>query len=258
MINVKNLTITARMTHGTKTIVDGLFFSAPEGEALGIVGQSGCGKTMTALSVFGLLPENCLACGNADINGIDTINLPERKLALLRGQNIVYMPQSGADFLNPSLKVRTHFYETLRRLGVQRNNWSEVSLSLLRTAGFVDPGPVLGKYPFQLSGGMAQRVVLALGMAGRPSLVIADEPTRGIDRSTAVAFIEMLKASFADAVLIIITHDISITKLCDKLLVMHDGTMAEYGPAEDVIRYPTSIHTKQLIEAMPERWGQNN
>ena len=254
MLIVENLTITARMTHGTKTIVDGLSFSAPNGETLGIVGQSGCGKTMTALSMFGLLPENCLASGSAVVGGVDTISMQEHSLTKLRGQKIVYMPQSGADFLNPSLRIKTHLFETLHRLGVPRSLRNETALSLLRSAGFSEPDSIMSKYPFQLSGGMAQRVVLALGMAGQPDLVIADEPTRGIDRSTAVAFIEMLKASFANSVLIIITHDISIARLCDKLLVMHSGTLAEYGNAGDVIGNPVSEPTRQLIAAMPERW----
>ena len=255
MLIVENLTITARMTRGTRSIVSGLSFSAACGETLGIVGQSGCGKTMTALSIFGLLPENCSAGGFAAIDGIDTIALPAHALARMRGQRIAYIPQSGADFLNPSLKVKTHLYETFRRLGIPRGKRYGFALSLLRSAAFEDPDAVMGKYPFQLSGGMAQRVVLALGMAGQPGLVIADEPTRGIDRSTAVEFIELLKTSFRNAVVIIITHDISIARLCDKLLVMHNGTMAEYGHAGEVIENPASEHTRRLVEATPERWG---
>jgi len=251
MLIINSLDITARLTHGTKKIVNELSFSVQAGEMLGIVGQSGCGKTMTALSIFGLLPKNCEATGRAIVNGVDMLSLPERKLAKLRGQKIAYMPQSGADFLNPSLKVKTHMYETLRRLDIPRNMRREKAIALLSSTGFAEPEAVMDKYPFQLSGGMAQRVVLALGLAGEPHLVIADEPTRGIDRDSAIEFIALLKKSFSDSALIVITHDISIANLCDNLLVMRGGAAVEYGATYDVITNPSHEYTRELIDAIP-------
>ena len=251
---IENLTVTAKLARGSKTIVNRMSFHTETGETLGIIGQSGCGKTMTALSIFGLLPDNCSASGSAVIGGVDMLALSGRELSRLRGRKIVYIPQSGADFLNPSLKIKTHLYETLQRLKIAGALRREVALTLLRSAGFMEPEAVMDKYPFQLSGGMAQRVVLALGLAGQPNLVIADEPTRGIDRSSAIQFVQLVKTSFPSSAVIVITHDISLARLCDKLLVMHNGTKVEYGDAETVIKTPMHEYTRSLLAAMPDQW----
>ncbi|MDR0863095.1 MAG: ATP-binding cassette domain-containing protein [Oscillospiraceae bacterium] len=218
MLNVENLSIVAKLERGDSTIVSGLSFTIGDGEQLGIVGESGCGKTMTVLALMGLLPKNCRATGRACVGDTDVLTLGQKQLHALRGREMVYIPQSGADFLNPSLTVRAHFYETLKRLGVKRGDWREQSEASLHAVGFHDAQSVLCKYPFQLSGGMAQRVVLALGLAAKPQLVIADEPTRGLDRDAAFAFVDLLKKLMADCAVAVITHDHAISAKCSRVL----------------------------------------
>jgi ABC-type dipeptide/oligopeptide/nickel transport system ATPase component len=208
---------------------------------------------MTALSLLGLLPGNCRATGTARLDGTDLLALGEGELKKRRGRELALIPQSGGAFLNPVFTVRSHLYETLRKAGIKgAGELRRESLSLLRRAGFQEPEDALGKYPFQLSGGMAQRVVLAIGLAFSPKLVIADEPTRGIDEETAGLFLAELERAFPRSAVIIITHNIGLAKTCSRLLVIHDGRMIEYGDSEAVFRASRHPYTKSLIDGLPE------
>jgi oligopeptide/dipeptide ABC transporter ATP-binding protein len=255
LLQIHQLHIKAQFRQTRRNIVGGLSFEAAAGERLGIVGESGCGKTMTALAIFGLLPPNCSAGGRVCLDGRELLSLSGKERNRLRGTKMAYMPQSGADFLNPSLPVRTHLYETLKRTGTPKKSWPEQTLALLRQTGFSsgDADWVLRKYPFQLSGGMAQRVVLAMGIAASPDLVIADEPTRGIDHEAAMEFMALLKNLFPRTAVIIITHDISVASACTRLLVMLGGKAMEYGPTGDLLREPKHPYTQNLLAALPER-----
>jgi ABC-type glutathione transport system ATPase component len=218
MLSVSGLFIRAELTGGEKTVVSNVSFDVEDGEKLGIIGASGAGKTMTALALIGLLPGNCRTAGTAFLDGEDLLSAPEKRLRKLRGGTVVYIPQSGADFLNPSLTVRSHFNETLARLKAARSGRRAAAEKHLGTAGFTDAKSVLAKYPFQLSGGMAQRVLLALALAAEPKLVIADEPTRGLDRNAADAFLRLMYKLFPDAAAVIITHDHTTASSCDRLM----------------------------------------
>jgi ABC-type glutathione transport system ATPase component len=254
LLEVENLTIRAKLRRGESFIVRGLSFTVDARDRLGIIGESGGGKTMTALSLFGLLPGNCHASGTARLGGRDLLSLNEKEIRELRGRELVLIPQSGGAFLNPVFTVRSHLRETLRRCGIRgRAAVKKKSLELLGRAGFADPADVLEKYPFQLSGGMAQRVVLAIGLAASPKLVIADEPTRGIDEESADLFLEELDRAFPEAAVIVITHNMGLAKRCKRLLVLHDGGIVEYGDSESILEAPVHSYTQSLIEALPER-----
>jgi oligopeptide/dipeptide ABC transporter ATP-binding protein len=255
LLQICQLHIEASFRQTQKNIVGGLSFEVEPGERLGIVGESGCGKTMTALAVFGLLPSNCNAGGRVYLDRRELLSLSEGERNRLRGTKMAYVPQNGMDFLNPSLTVRTHLYETLKRTGAPKKLWRERSLALLRQTGFSAAAveEVLRKYPFQLSGGMAQRVVLAMGIAASPVLVTADEPTRGIDHESAMEFMALLENLFPRSAVIIITHDISVASTCTRLLVMLGGKMMEYGPARELLTEPKHPYTQNLLAALPER-----
>lgn len=257
---VGNLNITASLTGGGKKIINSLTFGVRAGEPMAIVGDSGCGKTMTALSVFGLLPENCAADGNILLNGKDLLTLSQKQINKMRGRDLIYIPQSGADFLNPSLKIKSQLYESLEKNGVKDRIVKKfAALDKLRNAGFGDDaGTILEKYPFQLSGGQAQRAVLAISLCGNPGLVIADEPTKGIDDATAEIFLDKLLSLFPDAVIVVITHNISVAAKCEKILVMHDGEAVEYGDASAVLGNPVSDYTRKLLSALPTHLGEKN
>jgi oligopeptide/dipeptide ABC transporter ATP-binding protein len=255
ILNVDRLSINAELKSGFTRIVKELSFKIAPGEKLGIVGESGCGKTMTAMAMFGLLPSNCHADGEVTLNGNPLLGLSEKQMNEKRGREIVLIPQSGADFLNPSLLVRDQIYETLRRAGIKdKADLQKKAQELLEQVGFDKPGEVMGKYPFQLSGGMAQRIVLAIGLAFSPSLVIADEPTRGIDDETASLFIKQLGRMFSDSAVIVIIHNISVARTCRNILVMHSGEMMEYGRAEVILNFPHHPYTRSLIDALPSNW----
>lgn len=240
------------MRGGVRTeVVRGLSFSVQAGEKLGIVGRSGCGKTMTAMAVLGLLPENCTARGSVRLDGTELLALSGRARRALRGTRMVLIPQSGADFLNPSLRVRTQMRESLLRAGVPRAQAAARMEALLDRMNFDDPRRVLDAYPFQLSGGMAQRVVMAMASVGRPDLVIADEPTRGIDQENTGQFLQNLDELFGSAAVMLITHDISVAARCDCILVLNEGKMVECGTSEQILNDPREIYTHELICDLP-------
>lgn len=255
LLDVKHLTITAEMSKGTKTIVSDLSFSLAKGERLAVVGESGCGKTMTAMSVMGLLPTNCKATGEIVFDGTDLLSRRgARKLHTLRGEKIMLVPQSGGEFLNPSIRVSTQIYESLRKRGVRgRNALRAAARGLLREVGLSDAEEILDKYPFQLSGGQAQRVVLAIAASGDAELVIADEPTKGIDEETAQLFLGKIDELFPSTAVIIITHNVRVASDCDKTLVMYKGEIMEYGDTRSVLGNPSHPYTQSLIAALPDR-----
>lgn len=252
MLKVKNLAIEAEYKDGNAKIVRNISFEVNNGERLGIVGESGCGKTMTAMSILGLLPDNCWASGEIYLEDKNILSLTKREMKALRGRDIVLIPQSGSDFLNPVFKVRTQIYETLKRTRLYtKKEYEDVASKLLKKVGFNNPKEVMDRYPFQLSGGMAQRVILAIGLAVSPKVVIADEPTRGIDDETAELFLQELESIFPKSAVIVITHNIAVASSCDKLLVMRDGTIMEYGECKGIINSPKNQYTKALLNALP-------
>lgn len=219
------------------------------------MGESGCGKTMTAMSVMGLLPANCKATGEILFDGTDLLTRRgARKLRTLRGEKIMLVPQSGGEFLNPSIRISTQIYESLRKRGVRgRNALRAAARGLLREVGLSDAEEILDKYPFQLSGGQAQRVVLAIAASGDAELVIADEPTKGIDEETAQLFLGKIDELFPSAAVIIITHNVRVASDCDKTLVMYKGEIMEYGDTRSVLGNPSHPYTQSLIAALPDR-----
>jgi len=248
-LDVKNLEVYCQTGELRKQIVKNISFSLESGESLAIVGESGCGKTMTAMSLFQLLPVGCFSDGEASLNGRNLLNC--KNIEKLRGEEIVLIPQSGAEFLNPVFKIRYQIFETLHKVGVPKKAWDNTARELLCMAGFTNPDDVLDKYPFEISGGLAQRVILAIGMAARPKVVVADEPTRGIDGDGVANFINLLETVFKDTILIIITHNIGVAEHCDKLLVMFDGEIMEYGFCREVLAKTTHPYSVSLMKNLP-------
>jgi len=249
---LKQLNIEASMKGGERSrIVSDLSFSVERGKRLAIVGQSGCGKTMTAMAILGLLPENCNASGEVLWDGQNMLAMDTKKRRTLLGRDHVLIPQSGADFLNPSRTVRSQMTEALVRNGVERSGHGAKLKAMLEQVGFDDPERVLRSYPFQLSGGMAQRVVMIMAAVGHPCLVIADEPTKGVDQENTLQFVNNLDKLFHDAAVILITHDISVASVCDDILVMKNGVLEEYEETKQVLTDPQSVHTHQLICDLP-------
>ena len=239
--------VTAKLESSQKVLVNDVVFELKESECLALIGETGSGKTMTAMTLMGLLPYNVytndarvLFCGNP---------IPKNRQKLL-GVEMVYIPQNGSEFLNPSKKIRYHLYDSLQKLGIPRKQWESISLQKLAEVGFAHPDSVIDKYPFQLSGGMAQRVTIAISACSQAKLVIADEPTNGLDHEAKVKFMDMLGHLFPDAAKLIITHDIGVAALCDKTLVLCGGKMMEAGPSVALLRQPWHPYTVALIGAL--------
>lgn len=259
VIELKGVSISARTKRSISYIIQDMNFTVNAGEMMAIVGESGCGKTMTAMSILGLLPSNCNANGEILLENKNLLALRKREIHYLRGRDVVLIPQNGSEFLNPVLKVRYQIFETLRSNGMRsKKEMEKKAVQLLREVGFADPKAVLDQYPFQLSGGMAQRVILAIGLSSSPKLVIADEPTRGVDNNNTKLFLDQLNRVFTKSAVIIITHSIDLALQCDKLLVMYAGRVMEYGNSDMILSHTTHPYTKNLISALPSNGFQVN
>ena len=241
-------TISAKLARGERVLLQDVSFSLSSGERLAVIGETGSGKTMLALSILGLLPANVRMQGGCI--QMDGTALPTGKqLQTLRGDKLVYIPQNGAEFLLPARTVRKQLYDSLKKLSLPQKEFPQLAAEKLRLAGFDRPEDVLDKYSFQLSGGMAQRVTIALAACSRARLLIADEPTNGLDEAGRAQFFALLDSIFPDAAKLIITHDISVASRCDRVLVLCGGRMLETDASSTVLRAPRHPYTKALLAA---------
>lgn len=242
--------IKAKLEKSEKIITKDISFSLGEGEKLAIVGETGSGKTITALSIMGLLDSNIYSDISMSLRKEDNSVVENEKLFSLLGSSIVYIPQNGLEYLSNLLSVRKHLYDSLKRNKCKKKDLEFRALELLKRAGFNNPNSVIDLYPFELSGGMAQRVTIALSLAGNPKLIIADEPTNGLDSENRESFLSLLDS--ISAAKIIITHDITLAKKMDKIMVLKDGIMMEAGDCKSVLTKPRCEYTKALINSLCE------
>ena len=235
-----------------RVLADGVSFNLRKGESLALIGETGSGKTMTALSIMRLLPAGVSEEGEA-IEFMGSTLPKEKKVRELLGTQMVYIPQNGAESLDPSRKVRKQLYDNLKKLGISQKELQKNALEKLSLAGFEDPASVMDKYPFQLSGGMAQRVTIALAACSHAKLIIADEPSNGLDEDFAEDFLTLVRGVFPGAAILMITHDISMASGCGNIAVLCGGKIMEKGRAQEVLDSPKSPYTKALIAALPSK-----
>ena len=243
--------MTASLKNTEKTLVGEIDFSIMQGEKLALIGETGSGKTLTALSIMGLLPQNVECKGlriKLQCKGGRTHVGPD--VFRTAGSAVVYIPQNGLESLNPRRQVRAHLYDTLRKNGYDKLAVAQKALEMLKLAGFESPEDIIDLYPFQLSGGMAQRVTIALAMTGRESLIIADEPTNGLDQVGRDNFLRLLDSRFPEAAKLVITHDMAVAALTDKVIVLKNGIVMEQGPSDLVLERPGCQYTKALMDAL--------
>lgn len=243
--------IRAQLDRTQKVLVQDVVLRLGPGETLALVGETGSGKTILAQSLMGVLPPNVHRHGGKIfICGKEIVH--EKQLRAMLGKEIVYIPQNGYEFLNPTRTVRKHLYDSLARIAVPVGKRATVALEKLEQAGFSEPKSVIDRYPFELSGGMAQRVTIALALCSRAKLLIADEPTNGLDEAAKARFMHLLGTLFPEAGKLVITHDISVAAMCDRLLVLCRGRAMESGKATDVLTSPYQPYTKALLAALVE------
>ncbi|MDR1429340.1 MAG: ABC transporter ATP-binding protein [Spirochaetaceae bacterium] len=258
LLDVRNLSIEVSVNASWLQAVEDINFTVYAGEILGIVGESGCGKSLTALSIPGLLPRGARRQGGSVwFEGRDLTVLGEKELRPLRGRDITMVFQEPLPSLNPLMRTGRQIAETLELHGYRDRDLNRKKvLELMGQLGLPDPERLFNAYPHQLSGGMCQRVMLALALIGGPKLLIADEPTTALDQDTGgqiLSLISLINRERGTSVLCI-SHDLSvIQKVCSRVLVMYAGRIVEEGPVEAVFSRPAHEYTRLLLGAIPDR-----
>ena len=254
-IEIRDLSVTfqdgGEMIHAMEDV--SAYF--PSGSVTGLIGESGSGKSLLGMSILGLLSGQARVEGSCMYKGMDLYRLPEKEMQKIRGKEIALIPQNPTESLNPIRRIGKQLTECMT---VHGNKDKELADSrrdeFLRRFGFSDPDRINRAYSFQLSGGMNQRVISAMGLMNRPKWVIADEPTKGLDAILRRQVYRVLKEiSETDTEgMIVITHDIALAgALCDRLMVLYKGSIMEAGETKTILEHPAHPYTKGLIASLP-------
>jgi peptide/nickel transport system ATP-binding protein/oligopeptide transport system ATP-binding protein len=255
LLEVENLTVALPTRAGYRNAVDDLSLTVHSGEVVGIAGESGSGKTMTALSLFGLLPQGAKVAGSARLDGTDLLALRGRQLRDVRGRQVAMVSQDPTAALHPILTIGTQLTEHMRyHLGVSKPEALGRAAELLDTVRIPDPERALRSYPGQFSGGMRQRIAIAVALACEPRLLVADEPTTALDVTVQAGILQLLDrlCRERDMAVIVITHDLGVmSALSRRVYVMYAGRLAEAGPTSRLLTRPRHPYTRGLLDALP-------
>jgi len=252
---VEDLEVTFDLPTGPLVAVDGVSFDLRPGQILGIVGESGSGKSVTSRTLMGMLRHpGRVTRGRVEVNGKDLVSLAEKEVRAARGREIAMIFQDPQAALNPVMRVKDQIIEAMRIHGVERHAAHERAIELLDKVGIPNPAEAAEKFPHQFSGGMRQRVVIAIALANNPSVLIADEPTTALDVTIQAQILDLLRRLRDElgVAIVFITHDMGVVaELCDDVIVMKSGKVVERGPVADVLRTPKDPYTIALMAAIP-------
>ena len=257
LLSVKNLTVEFTTRDGIAPVIDDLSFDLAPGETLSLVGESGCGKSMTALAIMGLIPSppGRVAGGSISLAGENLLQASDTRLRAVRGNEISMVFQEPMTSLNPVFTVGEQISETLRRhQGLNRRQAKALSIEMLDAVQIPLPTRRINDYPHQLSGGMRQRVMIAMALACRPKVLIADEPTTALDVTVQAQIFDLMRAvgKETDAAIILITHDMgSVAEMAERVVVMYAGRKIEEGYVDDILARPRHPYTRGLIACVP-------
>jgi len=257
LLSVHALEVEFRTSAGPVRAVNGISFDIAAGETIGLVGESGSGKSVTSRAIMGLLPpKTSTILGSVTLNGDELVGLPEKTYRKIRGERVAMVFQDPLTALNPLYKAGEQVAEALRfHFGVSRSEASARTRDLFADVGLPDPDGVVEKYPHELSGGMRQRVLIAMALACEPQLLIADEPTTALDVTIQAQILELLRDLVRDRgmALLLITHDLGVVReLCERAIVLYAGRIAEVAPVESLFAAPYHPYTAGLAASNPQ------
>ncbi len=233
--------------------VEGIDLSLHRKHKIALIGESGCGKTVLALAVMRLLPLNAAIEGSIRYKGSDLVAASAEEMQQIRGRSIAMIPQNSVNSLNPVMSIGEQILESFRDPSEDAafKNRARAE-ALLAKLGFDCPEDAMQKYPHQFSGGMRERILIAMALAGDPDFIIADEPTSGLDILVKTKILDLLREVFLDRTLLLITHDLGVASaLASHLAVLYAGEIVEYGRTSDVLAYPLHPYTQGLLASMP-------
>jgi oligopeptide/dipeptide ABC transporter ATP-binding protein len=255
LLEVEGLRVRLPTAAGSATIVDGIDYEVETGEVFGIAGESGSGKTMSVLALMGLLPTGAAVDGRAVFGGRDLLRLPPRELRRICGRELAMVFQDPMTSLHPMLSIGKQLTEHVRlHLGLGRSEAVERALELLREVRIPAPESALHAFPHQFSGGMRQRIAIAVALACRPKLLVADEPTTALDVTVQAGIIRLLDRLRRESglAIVLITHDLGVlSSIADRVAVFYAGRVVEAGGRADVLGHPRHPYTRGLLDALP-------
>src|SRR3990170_5049960 len=259
LLEVRNLDISFRSTKNSIKVVSGVSFTIEEGEVFGLVGESACGKTLTALSIMGILPQNAFAEGEIIFKGRNLLSLDKESMRKLRGKELSMIFQEPMTSLNPVLTVGYQVAEVLTtHKGLSRKEAMSETIELFKAVRIPSPETRVKDYPHQMSGGMRQRVMIAMAIACNPSLLIADEPTTALDATIEAQILELLRGLIETRKMsmLLITHDLAVIREnAQEVAIMYAGRIMERAPASVIFEATRHPYTIGLLESLPRERG---
>ena len=259
VVDIRHLKVAFPLFKRRIEAVRGVSLKVHAGEIVGLIGESGSGKTVTALSTLGLCPAGSrpIWSGSVKVMDEEILTMGARDLAERRGSRVALVPQEPASSLNPTIRIRGQLLMVIRAHRSFTTKEAEtLALKLLEDMGVDDPERIMSAYPFELSGGLRQRVLLAMAFSCNPSLLIADEPTSALDVTTQKLVLDLLidRARTSSVSVLLVTHDIGVGwHYCDRIYVMSQGEIVESGMANNILGSPRHPYTQRLLNALPER-----
>ena len=260
LLRIKNLDIFLKTSSGPISVVSGLDLDIPKGMMFGLAGESGCGKSVTALSIMGILPQSMYAHGAIEFKGTDLLTLSAEELRRLRGNEMSMIFQEPMTSLNPVLRVGYQIGEVLRtHLRVTKKEALSITLGLMRAVHIPAPEHRVREYPHQMSGGMRQRIMMAMAIACSPGLLIADEPTTALDVTIQTQILDLLRGlkHDRDMSVFLITHDLGIiAENAEMVAIMYAGRIVEHAGVDNLFASPMHPYTRGLLDSLPHGRGE--
>ena len=257
LLGIRNLKVYFYSEDGVVRAVNDVDLDIGEGETLGIIGETGCGKTILGLSILRLLSENTKVEGRILYRGEDLLKLSDNEMRKIRGKEIAMIFQNPLSSMNPVLTIGTQVAEPVElHQHLKDRNTKEKVIEMLKSVRIPSPSKRVNEYPHEFSGGMRQRAMIAMGLICMPSLIIADEPTTGLDVTIQAQIVELMKDVLKDSgtSMLLITHDLGVAaELCDYMAVMYPGEIVEYAGVRDMFKNPKHPYTRGFLDSLPGR-----